>query len=125
MFGCETPPFLLVGGSSFVRSVKIVGFGNLELRSNEREREKQNGWRIQVLCCGELGFEQCFCVCTVNTDTPTPTQREKERESVFCFLFVLFSQWENREGNGKWITRGGVELGAKVSRIGSWSWKIF
>ena len=64
-------------------------------------------------------------MCTVNTDTPTPTQREKERESVFCFLFVLFSQWENREGNGKWITRGGVELGAKVSRIGSWSWKIF
>lgn len=99
MFGCETSPFLLVGGSSFVRSVKIVGFGNLELRSNEREREKQNGWRIQVLCCGELGFEQCFCVCTVNTDTPTPTQREKERERVccvFCFLFVLFSQWENR-----------------------------
>lgn len=40
MFDCETPPFLFVGGSSFVRSVKIVGFGNLELRSNERERER-------------------------------------------------------------------------------------
>ena len=61
-------------------------------------------------------------MCTVNTDTPTPTQRER-----VCFVFFLFCFPNGKigEGNGKWITRGGVELGAKVSRIGSWSRKIF
>lgn len=31
----------------------------LELRSNEIEREGGRG--NEVLCCGELGFGQCFC----------------------------------------------------------------
>ena len=70
-----------------------------------------------------------LCVCTVNADTPRERERKRERVcvlfSVFAFLFVFFSQWENREGNGKWIRRGGVELGGKESRIGFWSWKIF
>lgn len=80
---------MLVGGSSLVRSVKIVGFGMLELRSNERE--KHNGWRIQVLCCGELGFEQCFCVCVAHTDN-THTHAHGERVCVLfsVFLFLLF-----------------------------------
>lgn len=99
---------MLVGGSSLVRSVKIVGFGILELRSNERE--KHNGWRIQVLCCGELGFEQCFCVCVAHTDTPTPTPTE--RECVFCFSVFLFLLFCFPNGKiGKEMENGLQEVG--------------
>ena len=66
MFGCETPPFLLVGGSSFVRSVKIVGFGNLELRSNERERERERNKMVggsKSYAVGSWGLSNVFvCV---------------------------------------------------------------